>query len=152
MIVAARDKDSFFTPGTRRGVFENLKFNLLDRRVLAKVEVNQQAIGIPNGMGIRPYNIHEYKWELLKATGSKYTTQHNYFIAAKVLLEYYCKVAVEFIIRWSDFYQEHPRDFVEALNVIQSNDRLLRHVYNSIDNIDNFILPMWEKITANDDL
>lgn len=152
LIVAARDKDSFFTPGTRRGAFKNLKFNLLDLRVLAKVEVNQQIIGIPNGMGTRPYNIHKYKWELLKATGSRYTTQHNYFITSKVLLEYYCKIAVEFIIRWSHFYREYPRDFVDALYVIQRNDRLLKHVYNSVDNIDSYILPMWEKIAASHDL
>jgi hypothetical protein len=152
LIVAARDKDSFFTPGTRRGAFENIKFNLLDLRVLAKVEKDQETIGIPNGMGTRPYNIHNYKWELLKITGSKYTTKHNYFITSKVLLEYYCKAAVEFIVKWADFYQSHPGEFVDALYIIQRNDRLLKHVYNSIENIDNYILPMWEKIAANQGL
>ena len=145
LIVAARDEKSFFTPVTRRGVFENIAFNLLDRCVLATVEEKQEKIGIPDGMGTRPHNIHEYKWERMR--GRKYIGRHNYFITSETLLEYYRKTAIDLIIQWPDYYQQCPEDFVNALHIIKRNDMLLKHVYNSIENIDKYLLPIWERIS-----
>ncbi|MFQ5980865.1 MAG: hypothetical protein ACE5OZ_22230 [Candidatus Heimdallarchaeota archaeon] len=144
LIVAARNEKSFFTPGTRCGVFENIAFNLLDRCALTAIEENQETIGIPDGMGTRPYNIHKYEWERLK--GRKYVGQHNYFVPSVTLLQFYRKAAVKLIVNWPDFYQKSPEDFVDALSIVQRNDMLLKHVYNSIEDIDNYLLPMWERI------
>ena len=134
-VFSSVNKDSFLHSKVAQGIFKHIQPSELDVLVIRKAYDQQEVLGIPDGMSQQPENINDYHWKQLQLFGSPMTTQDNYFIPTKKLIDLYKEMAVGVIAKWRDYFKKDAKQFLRILTTIENHVELMTHLVENIPEI-----------------